>query len=64
MKPKTELKTKAVIVGKEYHEAMDRFFEKRKIPKRFQVEMALLEFFKKEAREIYDFLIKKTKNPN
>ena len=61
-KPEESTKARAVVVGKQYHEAMDQFFSERKIPKRFQVEMALDMFFQKEAPALYKIL--KKKNPN
>jgi len=51
--------TAPVVVGVEYHNAMEAFFKDRKVPKRYQVEKSLDEFFRKEAPEIFKKFIEK-----
>ncbi len=59
MNEKKKRKTAAVVIAIKYHEALQMFFKKKGVAKKYQVEFALMEYFKKEAPEIYDFLVKK-----
>lgn len=61
MSEKKKRNTAPVVVGNVYHEAMDRYFRKVGVPKRYQVEFALKEYFKNNAPEIYTILINKEK---
>ena len=57
----TKRKTKQLAISKDHHEAMQEFFNKHKVPMKFQAEAGIEEFLRKRDPKIYDKLIKKTK---
>lgn len=59
MSEKKKRNTAAVVVGSEYHTALNMYFKKNGVPKKYQVEFALLNFYKEKAPEIFESLNKK-----
>ncbi len=61
MSERKKRKTAPVVIGDLYHQAMNLYFKKAGVPKRYQVEFALKEYYKDNAPEIYMILINKEK---
>jgi hypothetical protein len=53
--------TAPVVIGDDFHKAMRLYFKKAKVPRRYQVEFALKEYYKEKAPDIFMILINKEK---
>ncbi|HSW60099.1 MAG TPA: hypothetical protein VLJ60_04835 [bacterium] len=52
--------TAPVVIGDDFHKAMRLYFKKAGVPKRYQVEFALKEYYKEKAPEIFMYINEKT----
>ena len=65
MNVKTKVKkrnTAPVVIGNVFHKALEMYFRKAGVPKRYQVEFALKEYYKDKAPEIFMYINEKTNN--
>lgn len=62
MSERKKRNTAPVVIGDPYHHAMHLYFKKAGVPKRYQVEFALKEYYKDKAPEIFMYINEKTNN--
>ena len=51
-----------MVIGNVFHKALEMYFRKAGVPKRYQVEFALKEYYKDKAPEIFMYINEKTNN--
>ena len=53
--------TSPVVIGNDFHTAMDLLFKQKRVNKRYQVEIALIEYFRRESPEIFEAVLNSKK---